>query len=314
MSEVYFVDTPSTGLVVSLAEGKHHLKIDDEQAGAKAAVSFGSGNAQLVLTAKLDGTYANDFTAEVIEDGLNTSLSVSYDAAEFTINLATDGAGVSTSTVNDVIAALLNTPAISQKVTVTHGAGSGTGLLAAATSAPFAGGVDGTSYEDDYVTGLLMAAQGRAETILRKKILTTVMVKKLSGFPCSDNPVTLDYGKVQSVDELNYYDSNGVLQNVMPPYTSYEVDSDAVPALLTLLPGEYWPYVDLDRHYPLNVKFTVGYGDPEDVPAEIKLAIKLMIGHWYSNRENVMVSAGLTAVAIPQGAEDLLWPHRDFRF
>lgn len=314
MSEVYFIDTPSTGLVVSLAEGKHHLKIDDDQPGAKGSITFGAGNSQLILTAKLDGTYGNDFTAAVIEDGLSTPLSVSYDAGAITINLATDGAGVSTSTVNDVIAALLNNPTINQKVTATHGGGSGTGLLAAAASTSFAGGVDGTSYEDDYVTALLLAAQGRAETILRKKILTTVMVKKLSAFPCSRHPVTLDYGKVQSVDELNYYDSNGILQNVLPPYTAYEVDSDSVPALLTLLPGEYWPYVDLYRHYPLNVKYTVGYGDPEDVPIEIKLAIKLMIGHWYSNRENVMVSAGLTAVPLPQGAEDLLWPHRDFRF
>lgn len=313
MSDVYYIDTPPSGLVVSLAEAKAHLRIDDDVAGAKASKTFGSGNSQLVLTAKYDGTYANDFDAVIIQSGNSTALSVSYASNLFTINLATDGMGDVTSTVNDVIAALVDDTTISQMLTVTNGTGNGTGIMVAAASASFSGGLDGTSFDDTYVSALSLAAQNYAETILRKKLLEQTLVKKENEFPCGRYPIALDWGKVTSVAAVRYYDSAGTLQTLTSPYTLFVLNNAHVPSQLELLPGQSWPSFELDRLYPMEIEFVVGAASAADIAEEIKVAIKLIIGHWYSNRENVQISSGLTALTIPHGAEALLWTHRDYR-
>ncbi len=313
MSDTYYVVQPPSGFAVSLAEAKKHCRIDDYQAGAAASNTFGTSNSKLVLTAKIEGISANSWEAEIVKAGNSTPLSVSYDAGLFTINLATDSGGTAISTVNDVIAALLNEPTIANKISATSGDGNGTDLLAEASAASFSGGVDGVSYEDDYVTGLILVAQERSETILRKKILTQTIVKIESRFPCGRECLDLDWGNVQSVEAVRYYDKNGDLTELESPYDLFEVETRSTPAKLSLVPGESWPSVQYQKSNPLEVEYIVGW-DVEDVPVSIKHAMKLMIGHWYTNRESVQIGPGITSIEVPQAAEWLLWPLRDFRF
>ena len=49
------------------------------------------------------------------------------------------------------------------------------------------------------------------------------------------------------------------------------------------------------------------YGTADDVPEAIKAAMKLMIGHWYLNRESVQV--GNIVTAFPLAVEALLGPY-----
>jgi hypothetical protein len=44
------------------------------------------------------------------------------------------------------------------------------------------------------------------------------------------------------------------------------------------------------------------------VPAAIKAAMKLAIGHWYENRESVVV--GVTAMTLPMAFDALIGPYR----
>lgn len=50
------------------------------------------------------------------------------------------------------------------------------------------------------------------------------------------------------------------------------------------------------------------------VPALFKQAIKLIVGHLYENREDVVVGSGLTASKLPVGVNAILSPHRNVRF
>lgn len=52
---------------------------------------------------------------------------------------------------------------------------------------------------------------------------------------------------------------------------------------------------------------TAGYS-PLVANAEIQAAVLLTVGHLYNNREDVVI--GATVAELPQGAHDLLWPHR----
>ncbi len=64
---------------------------------------------------------------------------------------------------------------------------------------------------------------------------------------------------------------------------------------------------------PNAVKITASVGNENTgkIAAEIKLAMLLMIGHWYENRENTIT--GTVINEIPLGARDLLASCRDHR-
>ena len=57
----------------------------------------------------------------------------------------------------------------------------------------------------------------------------------------------------------------------------------------------------------VTVRFVAGY---TSVPAGIKAAMKLLIGHWYKNREAVNV--GNIVNVMPLAVESLLWSFKAF--
>jgi hypothetical protein len=54
------------------------------------------------------------------------------------------------------------------------------------------------------------------------------------------------------------------------------------------------------------VRYRAGYAG--DIPSGIRVAILLMIGHWYANREAVVV--GTITSELPMAVDRLLWGHR----
>ena len=60
----------------------------------------------------------------------------------------------------------------------------------------------------------------------------------------------------------------------------------------------------------LRVRYTAGLGT---LPEWARQAILLLTGHYYENRESVVVGAGVVAVQIPQAVEDLALAHRAWR-
>jgi uncharacterized phiE125 gp8 family phage protein len=60
-----------------------------------------------------------------------------------------------------------------------------------------------------------------------------------------------------------------------------------------------------------SVRFTVGAGY-EELPADMLSGILLLIGHWYENRESVVIHH--PANKIPLTTETILWPFRALDF
>ena len=54
----------------------------------------------------------------------------------------------------------------------------------------------------------------------------------------------------------------------------------------------------------LVIRFTTGYSDPALIPKELIQAILMTVGHWYENREAVVV--GVTANELPMAAKALM--------
>jgi uncharacterized phiE125 gp8 family phage protein len=87
----------------------------------------------------------------------------------------------------------------------------------------------------------------------------------------------------------------------------FALDRAAAPAVLTFVrtampaPGRPRGGIELD--------ITAGYGDdPEDVPAPLRQAIRLLAAHWYENR--ALVTASGEVASVPASVAALLAPYR----
>jgi len=85
-----------------------------------------------------------------------------------------------------------------------------------------------------------------------------------------------------SVEAFTYKKSDGTTVT-LTENTDYLVDVDKHPGELCPPYGMQWPTDTLWPASPIQITFTAGFA-PEQVPATIKNAMKLLISEWYENR------------------------------
>jgi len=160
--------------------------------------------------------------------------------------------------------------------------------------------------DDPYIQGLIQAAREMAEAFTWRALITQTWELALDAWPEGDT-IELPRPPLQSVDSIIYTDSDGNA-NTMPA-SDYIVDTRSVPGRIVLAPGASWPSESLRPASAIVVRFVAGYGkEPRDVPRAIRHAMLLLIGHWYEQREQVIV--GAIPREIPVGFRALLWPYR----
>jgi len=102
-------------------------------------------------------------------------------------------------------------------------------------------------------------------------------------------PLKLPKPPLQSAT-LSYYDSNDALQTVNT--SLYEVRAyESQPGEIELKPFKVWPArgfgwspFSSGRTWPVTVRFVAGYTSSDDVPYTTKLAILMLVQHWYNHR------------------------------
>ncbi len=84
--------------------------------------------------------------------------------------------------------------------------------------------------------------------------------------------------------------------------STYQVDVTTEPARICPVFGQFWPW-PLPQMANVLITFVAGFGSPDKVPPAIKVAIKMIVAHWYENREAV----GMGSYAeVPLAARNLL--------
>lgn len=167
--------------------------------------------------------------------------------------------------------------------------------------------------EDTLIGVLIDAATNMAEHYLGRFLLTTIVEEFYDFFPVNKigvepfradgrNIIYLGRGPVQSVSQVKYIDGNGDEQWVDP--VNYRVDKVSEPA--RIMPYNGWPG-SRDTVNAVIVRYTCGYTQASDVPANIKMAMLLMIGEMYEKRVD-------SVHRLPTASEYLLNPFRAFRF
>lgn len=160
--------------------------------------------------------------------------------------------------------------------------------------------------DNDYIEGLVGAAigllDGPAGWLGRALVTQTLEWRGDEFGTCG---ISLPFPPIAEVLSVSYADEDGAEQTV--PDTDYRLVGQPNMPRLALSYGASWPSVRWQSE-AVRIQYDAGYGAAEDVPAAIKQAILLMVGHWYSNRE--AVTLGQIATEIPLAARSLLFPYQ----
>jgi uncharacterized phiE125 gp8 family phage protein len=177
-----------------------------------------------------------------------------------------------------------------------------------------------------YVAGLISAARAYIEKTAWLTLMPTVLELVLQSWPGA-RYIELPQSPVRSVTSVTWLDRAGATQTVSAG--DYVVDTARIPGRVVLKSGKSWPSGELFEASAIRVRYMAGYADAlgaspaqdvitaarDAVPVNIRHAIKLLVAHWYENREQVTVQAGVsTAVSLPLGIDALIGVDRAFRW
>lgn len=159
--------------------------------------------------------------------------------------------------------------------------------------------------EDAMIAGYISAARELIETECGRALVTQDWELGFDDFPCGDR-FRLPGGQLQQVLSFIYTDSD-LQGHTLTVGSDYVLNQYAEPAEVVLPFSGIWPAAVLNTAAPIRIQFRLGYGTSEDVPMKAKQAMLMLIGDWYTNREDVVIGRTSTVAAkLPNGVDRLL--------
>lgn len=160
------------------------------------------------------------------------------------------------------------------------------------------------SDDDSYISTLITAAREWCEQYVDRTLINTQWTMRLDSFPYEielPRPPIAMSGTATAVS-LTYTlgdDSTATLST-----TAYRVDRNSTPGVVRQLRAGTWP-ANLDDYNAVAVTWWAGYGaSGTSVPAAIRHAILMLVGHWYESRSSVLT--GSISKEIEFGVKSLL--------
>lgn len=157
--------------------------------------------------------------------------------------------------------------------------------------------VDGDA-DHAYVTLLVATARARVEQDTHRALPVQSWTLALDSWaPCIELPLP----PLRSVSEVRYIDTDGATQILAS--SAYRVDTSGEAGRIAPAFGSEWPQTRAIIG-AIEIDFDAGY---DVVPMPLQHAMKLLIGHWYENREQVVT--GTIATSMPDGVAALISPY-----
>lgn len=168
--------------------------------------------------------------------------------------------------------------------------------------------VDGTT-EDTLIDGLIAAAVSYFDGwsgVLGRALVTQTWRQDYDDFRSC---LRLPLFPVASVTIIQYIDTSGATQTVGPE--NYSLLSDDRGFYVRFKDSYGFPALNADGP-AVKVTYVAGVADT-DVEKAIKQAILLLIGHFYANREAVVVGVAMPS-KVPMAVDALIAPFRRIAF
>lgn len=158
------------------------------------------------------------------------------------------------------------------------------------------------SAEDTWITSRIKAVRRWCQDYRGESFITQTWELALDDWP-KYGYLELPYGPLQSVTSVKYYDTDST-ENTWSS-TLYTVNIYYNPGRVVPNFSEVFPSNVLRTTQGIIAKYIAGYGDDtEDVPEELRLAMLMLVGHFYENREATFTQA-LKAVPLVKDYLDM---------
>lgn len=159
--------------------------------------------------------------------------------------------------------------------------------------------------DEDYITRLIQAA---TDTIEGPYGAGLALITQTWALTLDDLPrhIRIPLSPTIAVTGITYVDAAGSTQTLSS--SLYRVVTATSPATISALPNAVLP-IPMFTPGAVTVTFTCGYGSAStNVPADLRQAALLIIGHMYENREAVTETNTFTV--LPMGVEAVLNRYR----
>lgn len=155
-----------------------------------------------------------------------------------------------------------------------------------------------TNDEDTYITSLIVAARQWVENYTGHILVSRTFTDTFSAF---GDYLSLRYRPVTALGDIDYFDDAGDAAT----YEAGVLRTHVYPAKVYPPFGDTFPTIAADTG--ISVEYTAGYSSASDVPDDLKHAMRLLIGHWYSHRSGVSADE---VQEVPLAVKSLCAPYR----
>ncbi len=146
--------------------------------------------------------------------------------------------------------------------------------------------------EDELIAGLVKAARMMVEAASRRVLIAQKWRLMLHDWPATRSLV-LPLSPLIAVDTVEVFDAAGIATAL--PADSIEVDSFEDPPRVDFVSV---PQPGRSRN-GIAIAFRAGYGPgAEDVPAPLRLAVKMIVARWFENRGDIAAEPSLPGEAL----------------
>lgn len=177
------------------------------------------------------------------------------------------------------------------------------------------------NFEDDYLDDLIPQATRVVELLARRQFITATYIKSLQSFQDDRNVkhpgdhadshhhhdhegdehdvIVLEHPPLQSIEEIKYIDTDGNEQIL--DLNDVQVDTFKEPGRIKPAFGKSWPSAR-NQFNSVLIKYKAGFGDDESaMPDEVKRAVKLVVSHYFENRDLVLTANDVEQIEFPTG-------------
>ena len=162
------------------------------------------------------------------------------------------------------------------------------------------------SDDDAYIGTLITAAREWVEAYLDRTLITTQLILRAAEFPTEElelpRPPMVASGTATAV-VITYTLADTTTATLSTAL--YRVDRTTTPGNVAPIINGTWPSDVIEDANAVAVTYWAGYGPTSaSVPATIRHAMLMLIGHWYESRSTVLV--GVTSKPLEFAVESLL--------